>query len=411
MKVLILSFYSPPDQTPGAFRIDALIKELLNELPDESSIQLFTTMPNRYQSYQKQAKELQEEGSLKIIRANIPSHKSGFIDQSLSFISYARQVVKLTKSQDYDLIFASTSRLMTGALGAYLARRYRIPFYLDIRDIFTDTFENIFPKIVVFCLKPGFNFLERYTLKTANKVNLISKGFYKYFNSKYNIKNFSYFTNGIDLDFIKFYSERKKLISKGKLHKNKTLKVLYAGNIGMGQGLDIIVPGIASELRDKVEFKIIGSGGRLLALKDKINKHNLTNINIFDPIDRKDLIEEYLDSDILFLHLNEFKAFEKVLPSKIFEYAATGKPIWAGLGGFSASFLRKEVPNTAVFSPANVSEAIRSLDTLKMGFVNRDEFIKKYSRVSISKLLAKDVISIFQQFRNADSKQKIERVK
>jgi len=42
----------------------------------------------------------------------------------------------------------------------------------------------------------------------------------------------------------------------------------------------------------------------------------------------EDLSPSYLvvDADVLFLHLNAYKAFEKVLPSKIFEYAATGRP-------------------------------------------------------------------------------------
>ena len=46
---------------------------------------------------------------------------------------------------------------------------------------------------------------------------------------------------------------------------------------------------------------------------------------------------------ILFIHLNAYPAFEKVLPSKIFEYAATGKPILAGVSGYSADFIRNNL--------------------------------------------------------------------
>ena len=49
-------------------------------------------------------------------------------------------------------------------------------------------------------------------------------------------------------------------------------------------------------------------------------------------------------TDVLFLHLNDYSAFRKVIPSKIFEYAATGKPIVAGVSGYAAEFLRHENP-------------------------------------------------------------------
>ena len=44
-----------------------------------------------------------------------------------------------------------------------------------------------------------------------------------------------------------------------------------------------------------------------------------------------ELLNYYNQANILFLHLNSIKAFEKVLPSKIFEYAASNKPILAGV--------------------------------------------------------------------------------
>ena len=53
----------------------------------------------------------------------------------MAFLSFAREVFRLTKDKEYDFIFSSTSRLMTGALGALITRKRNIPFYLDIRDI------------------------------------------------------------------------------------------------------------------------------------------------------------------------------------------------------------------------------------------------------------------------------------
>ena len=61
-------------------------------------------------------------------------------------------------------------------------------------------------------------------------------------------------------------------------------------------------------------------------------------MQIIDPVSRSDLFDEYKNADVLFLHLNDYAAFRKVLPSKIFEYAATGKPILAGVAGYMQNF-------------------------------------------------------------------------
>jgi hypothetical protein len=48
-------------------------------------------------------------------------------------------------NRDYDLVLATSSRLMTAALGALIARRKRARLYLDIRDIFVDTIGDVSP--------------------------------------------------------------------------------------------------------------------------------------------------------------------------------------------------------------------------------------------------------------------------
>ena len=92
-------------------------------------------MPNRYASYTLEAQKTEKQGCLTIRRINIPKHKSGMFDQSLAFGAYAMKTIQLTNGNNYDLIFSTSSRLMTGLLGAFLARRLRVPLYLDIRDI------------------------------------------------------------------------------------------------------------------------------------------------------------------------------------------------------------------------------------------------------------------------------------
>ena len=125
-----------------------------------------------------------------------------------------------------------------------------------------------------------------------------------------------------------------------------------------------------------------------------ISKNEIKNIKLLDPIERNELFKLYSQADILFLHLDNKMAFERVLPSKIFEYASTGLPIVAGVGGYAKKFLLEEVENVSVFQPSNVQSAISSLNAIDLKIVDRQDFILRYSRKKISHDLFKDILSI-----------------
>ena len=120
----------------------------------------------------------------------------------------------------------------------------------------------------------------------------------------------------------------------------------------------------------------------------------VSNVDIVIPIERSELLIEYQNADILFLHLNSHAAFKKVLPSKIFEYAAIGKPILAGVSGFSAEFLNTYVKNSAVFEPCNLNQALDSLKLLKLRHTDRNSFIQQFSRSKIMNDMAMSIISV-----------------
>jgi glycosyltransferase involved in cell wall biosynthesis len=314
-------------------------------------------------------------------------------DQAKSFIYYAFAAQRIVKNQKYDLIFATSSRLMTAALGAWISKWMNIPLYLDIRDIFLDTIFDVLPKKTVFFLSPILSMIERLTIGRACHVNLVSPGFREYFTNRYPKKSFSYHMNGIDEEFLNI-SPCLERVKEQKEGQRSPLKILYAGNIGEGQGLHKIIPMLAKKLSNRVSIRIIGAGGRLPELNEALRLMGIENVEVAPPMARSELINEYYNADILFLHLNHHSAFEKVLPSKIFEYAALGKPILAGVSGYAAEFLGQEVINSAIFSPCDVNGAIAALGKLEIKELEREEFIAKYLRKNIMKILADEIICI-----------------
>lgn len=390
MRVLLLSFYYTPDLCAGSFRAAALTQALQALLPAGSHIDVLTTMPNRYSSFSAAAPEVEENESLSVRRIPLPSHKSGMRDQSKAFLAYARGVRAHVRSRKYDLVFATSSRLMTAVLGAYVARKQKLPLYLDIRDIFVDTIRDILPGWLAWPMGGMFSLMERYAIGSASKVNLVSRGFEDYFSRRYPKQRFAFFSNGIDDEFIAPSPDRAAEASS----PTAPYSVLYAGNLGEGQGLHAILPGLARAMRGQARFTVIGDGGRKPQLKKALDEAAADNVTLLDPVNRPALVQAYREADVLFLHLNDYDAFRKVLPSKLFEYAAVGKPVWAGVAGYAAEFIEQEIDNAAVFPPCDVTAAMSAFSTLKMQSNPRTGFVQKYARRNIMQALARDIITI-----------------
>ena len=385
MRILLLTFYYQPDLCAGSFRSASLVEEL--EKYSDCVIEIITTLPNRYGSFSVDAQKVEKNVNTTVHRITLPSHKSGMIDQIRAFFTYYREAKKIVANENYDVVYATSSRLFTAFLGARIANKKRLPLYLDIRDIFVDTIKDVLSPRIALLAKPVFSVIEKYTFRRAQRINLVSRGFKQYFEQRYPENEYRWYTNGIDKEFLDI-----KPIKEAGTKQPKMLQVTYAGNLGEGQCLHKILPQLAKILEGRVEFNVIGDGGRKVQLEDELTSNGVTNVKILPPVNRSELITIYQKSDILFLHLNDYPAFKKVLPSKIFECAAMGKPIWAGVSGYAAEFLNAEVENAAVFEPGNHQQALQLLDSLDMTFTKREDFITKYSRKNIMTKMAKDLV-------------------
>ena len=86
MRLLVLSFYYPPDLCAGSFRTHALITALEKYSLQGLEVDIFTTQPNRYAELLCSAENYEDKGWLRISRIELPSHKSGMADQARAFL-------------------------------------------------------------------------------------------------------------------------------------------------------------------------------------------------------------------------------------------------------------------------------------------------------------------------------------
>ena len=389
-RIVYLSFYFKPDLCAGSFRNSPLAIELAKQTLDKNVVlDVYTTLPNRYSTFDVDAQEYDEVDNLRIHRIALPAHKSGMLDQVFAFWHFYNSVWKLNQSKNVDLVFASSSRLFTAYLGYKLAKKCKAPLYLDIRDIFVDTMNDVFKsKLVKILILPLLKIIEARTFNYAKHINLISGGFKEYFH-RFKSPKYSYFSNGIDEEFI----SRKKSTELGEV-SNAYKLIVYAGNIGEGQGLHRIIPQAAQLLGHEFKFLIIGDGGAKKQLQAEISNRGLTNVILNNPVNRDELQSFYDKSDFLFLHLNDYPAFRKVLPSKIFELATFNKPIIAGVAGFAAEFINKEVSNSFVFDPCDAFQLAEYLKNSKLNsIIDRHEFVDRFRRSKINKAMAESILS------------------
>jgi glycosyltransferase involved in cell wall biosynthesis len=385
-RILFLSFYFEPDLCAGSFRNSPLAYELARQAQSiDVEIDVISTLPNRYSTYSAQAPEFEQRDNLTINRICIPSHQSGIKDQINSYRTYFSAANKLVKSKHYDMVYASSSRLFTAYLGYRIASKRKIPLYLDIRDIFVDTIKDVFPNpLVKKIVLPFMSFIENKTFSYASHINLISGGFRKYF-QKFNVPAITEFTNGIDPVFL---DATKAILSK----ENRVRTILYAGNIGEGQGLHRIIPEAAKALGESFQFRIIGDGGAKFKLMNAID--GLSNVKLLPPVSREMLIEEYNAADFLFMHLNDYDAFKKVLPSKVFELGVFQKPLIAGVSGYSRSFVENNLPGSILIEPCNSIEFVQKVRQYNFGAtLDRSIFIEKFRRDIINQKMADSILS------------------
>ena len=275
MKLVFFSFYFPPDLSAGSFRSSALCDALKNKLNNNDELHVITSHPNRYKSHLIKADDFEINGNIKIHRIKVPSHNGSMFSQVITFFVFSYFSIKLSKQIKPDFLIGTSSRLMTAYLTYFCSRIQKLEYFIDLRDIFSETISDIFSlknKYLGNFLRNFFIFLEVRVLRSASGVNVVSQGFPDYFNSLgIDTSRWFFYSNGIDKEFLYLRPVQNNI-------KKKIKTILYAGNIGDGQGLDIIIPSMLNDLDSQYRFLVVGDGGSLVKLKNSIPLSKVSTI-------------------------------------------------------------------------------------------------------------------------------------
>lgn len=302
-----------------------------------------------------------------------PSHDKSKLGRFFNYLSFAFSslIYGLLFSKRADVIYAYHPPLTVGISALIIKLFRRAPVVIDIQDMWPDTLKAT-GMISNKCLLGFVYKVCNLIYSGVTKIVVLSPGFKDLLIDRGVPEN--------KIEIIYNWADEKVLrISNNETPKDygfiKGFKVLFAGNVGQAQGLNVIL-NAANLLKDEVpkpQFIILGRGLQLDDLKRRANHLNLDNVH-FLPAVGMEKVGSFLGSaDALLIHLNSDPLFEITIPGKTQAYMAAGKPIIMGVRG-DASNLVSRADCGVCFDPENsvaLAEATKDLMLLDQNEIKR----------------------------------------
>jgi hypothetical protein len=109
----------------------------------------------------------------------------------------------------------------------------------------------------------------------------------------------------------------------------------------------------------------------------------------------RDEVEQiYAQADCLMLQLGLYNSLSMVIPTKIFEYAATPHPILFGASGFTSSFL-DQISGSIRFEQCQAESFLNAIDRARQIAVSQESrrrFLERYDAHTIYSSYAKHIL-------------------
>jgi colanic acid biosynthesis glycosyl transferase WcaI len=362
-RILLITQWFDPEPT---FKGILFAKELVSRGFEVEVITGFPNYPggNLYDGYRLKLIQKETIAGVLVTRVPLyPSHDKNKLGRIANYISFAFSslLYGLMFAKRPDIIYAYHPPLTVGISALIIKLFRRVPVVLDIQDMWPDTLKatgmignshllgfvskvcnlvySAVTKIIV--LSPGFKNLLINRGVPESKVEIIY--------------------NWADEEVLRASTNK----TPKELANIKGFKILFAGNAGQAQGLDIIL-NAALLLKDdvpEIQFLILGQGLQINDLKRRANDLNLNNVHFLAAVGMEKVGGFLGSADALLIHLNANPLFKITIPGKTQAYMAVGKPIILGVSG-DASNLVSIADCGVCFEPENsvaLAEAAKSL--------------------------------------------------
>jgi len=340
MKILFITDNFPPEVNAPATRTIEHCKEWIKQ---GAEVTILTCTPNFphgrvYDGYRNKLYQCEMMEGIKVIRVwSYISANTGFMKRILDYVSFSFMAFWVGLFQKQDIIVATSPQFFTTWTAWGISKIKRTPWIFELRDIWPESIKtvgamkeskvlDILEKIELGLYRSSDKVI---AVTDAFKANLIDRGI--------DAEKIDVVTNGSNMALFSPREKDKVLLETLGL-ENKFI-IGYLGTHGMAHSLDFIMHAIEKISDNEIHFLFVGDGAMKKTVVAIAKELSLKNVTFLDPIS-KDKMPQYLSIiDVSLAPLKREDNFKTVIPSKIFESSAMGKPTLLGVEGEAKSII------------------------------------------------------------------------
>ncbi len=371
---------------PEPFRINDMCLEWIKR---GYKVTVVTGLPNYpegkiYKGYRWGKRRRETWCGINIIRIPLLARGKGSIRLALNYLSFVISGFfwKMFTRVRADVVFSFEVSPMTQVLvGCWYAKRRKIPHYLYVQDLWPENVQIVTGIKSKAILNPISKMVNK-IYKNCNLIFATSESFVeeiqkRVFDDKSKVKFWPQYAE-------EFYRPTDERIAE--ISNDDSFKIIFTGNIGQAQGLDIL-PKTAEKLKKakhNVKFVIVGDGREKEKLVEDIKAKDVEDMFILVSRKPAEKIPSYLCScQAAFVSFMDNDLFAKTIPAKLQSYMACGMPIIAAATGETAKIVREADCGVCskIGDAESLAEAIIALteqeDIIKLG-KNAKAYCDKY---------------------------------
>ncbi len=272
-----------------------------------------------------------------------------------------------------DIIIAIAPPLGMGIVAYIISKIKKVPFIFHVQDLQPDAAVDLnmikSKKIIKLLFK-----IEKYIYEKAARISLITEKMAERVLTKgVDRKKIIIFPNWVDAEKIKPLLKDNVFIRRNNL-ENKFI-VLYSGNIGYKQGVEVIVDvADMTKNNENIIYVIAGSGNYKNELIGRFNELKLNNIK-FLPVQSKDMYLYMLSAAAVCLVPQRKVVKDIVMPSKLLAIMACGCFTIAGANEGSKLYNVIESAGCGIITEPEDAKQI--VDAIEYVYNNREKGIEK----------------------------------
>lgn len=327
---------------------------------------------------------------IKVIRLNVNySHFDNFFIRIFHFVQFlALSIFTSFLTRKTDIVYASSTPLTIGLLGIWYKRIFCIPFVFETVDLWPDVPIGMGIIKNKWLIKVFYK-IEKWIYTESSHIVCLSEGMQELIIQKGIGKaKISVSHNGTNCEV--FRPSNSKILSKRALgYKEDDFIVLYAGTIGLANGLEQLVDIAQAVSNPNIHFLILGDGNRKREVQEYAHSKNVMNLKFIHSV-QKNEVKRYFDAaDNGAVFFAPFAILETNSANKWYDYLASGLPVMINYEGWQKQYLEEY---NCGFSSKNtfvLAEWILKLKENKELYVEQASNARKFSEAKFDrKLLA-----------------------